>query len=81
MEKITRGSLKVGTKVIYRPNFGRDEQVVATIVSVNRSKYKDFKINTKLVDSIPFSKRKYCVIDYDNGKWGYGSCIDAIVKD
>lgn len=80
MEKITRGSLKVGTKVMYRPNFGRNNAVEATIISVNRCKYKAFKIGAYEVDKVPFSEKQYAVVDYDNGHWGYGMYIECIVK-
>lgn len=80
MEKVTRGSLKVGTKVIYRPNFGRDKAIEATIIGIDRCKYKAFKIGAKKVNGVPFSEKQYAVVDYDNGRWGYGIYIECIVK-
>lgn len=80
MEQVTKGSLKVGTKVMYRPNFGRNKAVEATIIGINKCKYKTFKIGAYEVDSIPFSKKDYAVVDYDNGLWGYGTYIECIIK-
>lgn len=80
MEKIYVGSFKVGTKVLYKPNFGRDKAIEATIIGVSKCKYKAFKIGATETDSVPFSKKEYALLDYDNGRWGYGNNVVCILK-
>lgn len=71
-------TIKVGTKVMYRPCFGMFEPKVVMVKYIERSEYKRCKYGVE-VDSIPFNEREYGLFILSDGHWCYGEQIDKIV--
>lgn len=72
------GTIKIGSKVLYRGCFGMYSPTEVVVTGIERSDYKRDKYG-KPVDSVPFGEREYCVFDLDNGHWCYGEQIDGLV--
>lgn len=66
--------LTKGTKVIYKPCFGLFEPKQTTITYIQKSEFKRCKYG-KIVDSVPYKDKDYCVFGLSDGHWCYGEQI------
>jgi hypothetical protein len=66
--------IKVGSKVMWRGDWGAAPAVETTVESIERTKHPHEKDGTS-VDSIPFSEREFSVMSLSNEHWCYGNQI------
>lgn len=72
-------TIKIGTKVVYRPAWGSEPPTTAIIRKIEKCAHKGEKYG-KQVNQISWSSKDYGVYDFDNGHWCYGYQIDEIVN-
>jgi hypothetical protein len=75
MEKIT-----IGTKVIYRPAWGREPQKTAIVEGIEHCQRKGDKYGDS-VSEISWRDKDYGVYILNDGHWAYGHQIDAIASE
>ena len=72
-------TIKIGTEVIYRPAWGKEQPTKAKIVRIEKCSRIGDKYGRK-VEEISWSDKDYGCFALDNRHWCYGYQIDKIVK-
>ena len=72
-------TIKIGTKVIYRPAWGTEPPKAAVVEYIEKCANKREKCGDE-VDEISWEDKDYGVYTLDDGHWCYGYQIDNIVK-
>lgn len=75
MEKIT-----IGTKVIYRPAWGREQPKTAIVEAIDKCKHEGDKYGDSVTE-ISWRDKDYGTYSLNDGHWAYGYQIKKIVSE
>ena len=64
-------NLKVGDKVLWSGNYGKELYKEATIIKIEKTLDQDLKYGFP-VKEIKWDELRNCVVELSNGKWAYG---------
>ena len=77
---MARKEIKIGSKVIYRGNFGMGCPEKVTIKSIDKCKKERDKYGDA-VESIDWDMKNYGCFTLSNGHWCYGEQIDLLLDE
>ena len=77
---MARKEIKIGSKVIYRGNFGMGYPEEVTIEDIDKCKKERDKYGDS-VESIDWDMKNYGCFTLSNGHWCYGEQIDSLLDE